>query len=88
VVDDDPAAVELIGKFLPAPDYAVMRAYSGSEAVTLAHTLKPDLTLLDLMMPDMSGFEVVKVLQANGDTAGIPIVVVTAKSVTAKDRAA
>jgi len=86
VVDDDPAAVELIGRFLPAPDYAVVRAYSGSEAVTLAHTLKPDLILLDLMMPDMSGFEVVKVLQANGETAGIPIVVVTAKSVTAQDR--
>ncbi len=86
VVDDDPAAVELIGKFLQAPDYAVVRAYSGSEAVTLAHTLKPDLILLDLMMPDMSGFEVVKVLQGDAETAGIPIVVVTAKSVTANDR--
>jgi CheY-like chemotaxis protein len=86
VVDDDPKAVELITKFLPAPDYAVVRAYSGSEAITLAHTLKPDLILLDLMMPEMSGFEVVKVLQANTDTAGIPIVVVTAKSVTTEDR--
>jgi DNA-binding response OmpR family regulator/two-component sensor histidine kinase len=87
VVDDDPKAVELITKFLPAPDYAVVRAYSGSEAVTLAHTVRPDLIILDLMMPGMSGFDVVKVLQANGDTAGIPIVVVTAKLVTAMDRA-
>jgi CheY-like chemotaxis protein len=87
VVDDDPKAVELICKFLTVPDYAVVRAYSGSEAITLAQTLKPDLILLDLMMPEMSGFEVVKILQANGDTAGIPIVVVTAKLVTAMDRA-
>jgi PAS domain S-box-containing protein len=86
VVDDDPKAVELITRFLPAPDYAVVRAYSGSEAITLARTLKPDLILLDLMMPEMSGFDVVKVLQANGDTARIPIVVVTAKLVTATDR--
>jgi PAS domain S-box-containing protein len=87
VVDDDPKAVELISKFLTAPDYGVVRAYCGSEAVTLAHALKPDLILLDLMMPEMSGFDVVKVLQASRDTAGIPIVVVTAKLVTAKDRA-
>jgi DNA-binding response OmpR family regulator len=87
VVDDDPKAVELITKFLAAPDYAVVRAYSGSEAINLAHTLKPDLILLDLMMPEMSGFEVVKVLQSKADTAGIPIVVVTAKLVTAMDRA-
>jgi CheY-like chemotaxis protein/nitrogen-specific signal transduction histidine kinase len=87
VVDDDPKAVELITKFLPPPDYAVVRAYSGSEAITLAHALKPDLILLDLMMPEMSGFEVVKILQANADTSGIPIVVVTAKLVTAMDRA-
>jgi PAS domain S-box-containing protein len=87
VVDDDPKAVELITKFLPAPDYAVVRAYSGSEAITLAHTLKPNLILLDLMMPEMSGFDVVKVLQGNTDTAGIPIVVVTAKLVSAADRA-
>jgi PAS domain S-box-containing protein len=87
VVDDDPKAVEIISKFLPAPDYAVVRAYSGGEAINLAHTLKPDLILLDLMMPEMSGFDVVKILQVNGDTAGIPIVVVTAKLVTAMDRA-
>jgi CheY-like chemotaxis protein len=87
VVDDDPKAVELITKFLPAPEYAVVRAYSGSEAITLAHRLKPDLILLDLMMPEMSGFDVVKVLQANGDTAGIPILVVTAKLVNVRDRA-
>ena len=88
VVDDDPKAVELIIRFLPAPDYAVVRAYSGSEAITLARRVKPDLILLDLMMPEMSGFDVVKVLQANADTAAIPVVVVTAQLITPSDRAA
>jgi len=87
VVDDDPKAVELITRFLPAPDYAVVRAYSGSEAIALARHVRPDLILLDLMMPEMSGFDVVKVLQANADTAAIPVVVVTAKLITTSDRA-
>ncbi len=86
VVDDDPKAVELIARFLPTPDYAVVRAYSGSEAITLARQVKLDLILLDLMMPEMSGFDVVKVLQAKAETAAIPVVVVTAKLITPSDR--
>jgi DNA-binding response OmpR family regulator len=87
VVDDDPKAVEVIAKFLPVPEYAVLRAYGGSEAISMAHRLKPDLILLDLMMPEMSGFDVVKALQSNFDTSNIPILVVTAKQVTAQERA-
>ena len=88
VVDDDPKAVEVIAAFLPAPAYAVVRAYGGSEAITLAQRLRPDLILLDLMMPEVSGFDVVEALQRNTDTARIPILVVTAKQITAQDRAA
>jgi CheY-like chemotaxis protein len=88
VVDDDPKAVEVIANFLPAPDYAVLRAYGGREAITMAHQLKPDLILLDLMMPEMSGFDVVKELQSDGETAGIPVLVVTAKQITVQERAA
>jgi PAS domain S-box-containing protein len=87
IVDDDPKAVEVIAKFLPAPDYAVLRAYSGAEAIALARRMRPALILLDLMMPEMSGFEVVKVLQSHSDTASIPIFVVTAKQITEQDRA-
>jgi CheY-like chemotaxis protein len=88
VVDDDPKAVELIAKFLPPPDYTVLRAYGGTEAITMARQLKPDLILLDLMMPEMSGFDVIQALQIDGETANIPILVVTAKQITAQDRAA
>jgi len=87
VVDDDPKAVELIAAFLPTPAYAVVRAYGGSEAITLAQRLRPDLILLDLMMPHVSGFDVVEALQRNTNTARIPILVVTAKQITTQDRA-
>jgi len=87
VVDDDPNAVEVIAAFLQAPAYAVVRAYGGREAITLARRLAPDLILLDLMMPEVDGFDVVEALQRDGDTARIPILVVTARHVTALDLA-
>jgi PAS domain S-box-containing protein len=88
VVDDDPKAVEVIAAFLPAPTYNVLRAYGASEAVGIAQRQRPDLILLDLVMPGMSGFELVQTLQRTPSTAHIPIVVVTAKQITATDREA
>jgi len=88
VVDDDPKAVEVIAAFLPPPAYAVVRAYGGREAITLARRVRPDLILLDLMMPEVSGFGVVEALQRDETTAGIPILVVTAKNITDSDRLA
>ncbi|MBK9607166.1 MAG: response regulator [Betaproteobacteria bacterium] len=88
IVDDDPKAVEVIAAFLPPPAYAVVRAYGGREAITLAQRLLPDLILLDLLMPEVNGFEVVAALQSSAGTARIPVLVVTAKEVSAEDRAA
>jgi CheY-like chemotaxis protein/nitrogen-specific signal transduction histidine kinase len=88
IVDDDPKAVEVMAAFLPAPAYAVVRAYGGEEAIGLARRLRPDLLVLDLMMPDVSGFDVVEALQRDSVTAHIPVLVVTAKTITAEDRAA
>ncbi|MDB5856219.1 MAG: hybrid sensor histidine kinase/response regulator [Herminiimonas sp.] len=87
IVDDDPKAVEVIAAFLPSPAYAVVRAYGGLEAIAVALRLRPDLIFLDLMMPDVNGFDVVEALQGNPETESIPIVVVTAKQVTERDRA-
>ncbi|MEO6322701.1 MAG: response regulator [Polaromonas sp.] len=55
------------------------------EAITLAQLLRPDLIVLDLLMPGINGFEVVQALQRNADTTRIPILVVTAKEITAQD---
>ena len=87
VVDDDPLAVEMIAAFLPHPAYAVVRAFGGAEAIELARRLHPDLMLLDLMMPEVSGLDVVEALRQDAETASIPILVVTAKHITGVDRA-
>ncbi len=87
VVDDDPKAVELLSAYLAEPGYAVSRAYGGRDGIAAARRELPDLVVLDLMMPDVNGFDVVQELKASPDTADIPIVVVTAKSLTAEDRA-
>ena len=88
VVDDDPKAVEVIAAFLPAPSYSITRVYGGREAIVMAKQLRPELILLDLMMPDVSGFDVVAALQGAPETANIPILVVTAKQITDEDRLA
>jgi CheY-like chemotaxis protein len=63
----------------------VLRAYGGQEAIDTARREVPDLIVLDLMMPDVNGFDVVEALRAYPDTARIPILVVTAKQITAED---
>jgi CheY-like chemotaxis protein len=86
VVDDDPKAVELIAVFTQAMAGTVLRAYSGREAIDVAVRELPDVIVLDLMMPEVTGFDVVAALNEHADTARIPILVVTAKLITADDR--
>ena len=87
VVDDDPKAVELIAVRIQGLASTVLRAYGGREAIDTARRELPDLIVLDLMMPDVNGFDVVEALNEHPDTARIPILVVTAKQITAEDRA-
>ncbi|HSH58363.1 MAG TPA: response regulator [Acidimicrobiales bacterium] len=88
IVDDDPKAVEVIAAFLPASAYNIIRAYGGQEAIDLARRQRPDLVLLDLMMPEVDGFQVVESFRRDRATATIPIVVITAKEITTEDRLA
>ncbi|MEQ1583296.1 MAG: Tar ligand binding domain-containing protein [Candidatus Nitrotoga sp.] len=88
VVDDDPKAVEIIALHLRDTGYTVVRAYGGHEAIEAAYRLLPDLIVLDLLMPEVNGFDVVQALKNNIDTARIPILVVTSKEITTEDRAA
>jgi PAS domain S-box-containing protein len=86
VVDDDPKAVELIAVRVLGLASSVLRAYGGQEAIDAARRELPDLIVLDLMMPEVSGFDVVSALHEDPETASIPILVVTAKHITAEDR--
>jgi PAS domain S-box-containing protein len=87
VIDDDPDAVELIAVRILGLASTVLRAYGGREGIVAARQGLPDVIVLDLMMPDVSGFDVVEALSDDPDTARIPILVVTSKEITADDRA-
>ncbi len=86
IVDDDPAAVELIAVRLADLDVSVERAYGGREGIAAARRQQPDLIVLDLMMPDVNGFDVVEELRRQAETARIPIMVLTAMQLTAEER--
>lgn len=80
VVDDDVDTLRLVGLMLQRQGYAIVAASNGRQALNMATTELPDLIILDVMMPDMDGYEVTKQLRANPQTAGIPIIMFTAKS--------
>jgi len=86
VVDDDPSAVRLLTDMLEPAGFRVVPANGGAEGVALARSERPDLILLDLMMPEVSGFQVVEALKGDPATCQIPILVVTAKELTEADK--
>jgi len=78
VVDDTPSNVKLLADVLGARGYAVITAASGAEALETVDRERPDLVLLDVMMPGMSGYDVCRKLRANPATTMLPVVMVTA----------
>lgn len=79
VVDDEPINVKLITANLEN-DYEIIPAYSGKEALEKINSDKPDIVLLDIMMPDISGYEVCKKIKQQDTTRFIPVVIITALS--------
>jgi threonine synthase len=87
IVDDNPDAARLIRRILQAKgSYQIHEAYSGREGLALVHAHKPDLVVLDLMMPEMDGFAVLDSLRADEATQDIPVIVVTAKVLSPEER--
>ena len=80
VIDDLPENVFMLQDRLVQEGYEVITAYDGNEGIEKAYATLPDLILLDVMMPDISGFEVCKILTNNEKTKHIPIILVTAKA--------
>jgi PleD family two-component response regulator len=78
IADDNPQGVELLEAYLADADYELAVATDGEETLAKVSTFKPDLILLDVMMPKISGFEVCKRLRQNPATRGIAILMVTA----------
>ena len=79
VVDDNEDNVDIARQMLLSRGFEVRVAYNGPSALTSVEQQRPDLILLDIMMPQMSGMEVLDRLRANPATAGVPVILVTAK---------
>jgi signal transduction histidine kinase len=80
IVDDEVSLAQVIGATLGGQGLDTVLAYDGNRALELARTLKPDLILLDVMLPGQSGFEVCANLKRDPATASIPIIILTAKA--------
>jgi len=80
VVEDDPNILELLSASLRFAGFDITTATTGSEAVSLASRARPDLVVLDVMLPDLDGFEVIKLMRAQGGR--VPVVFLTARDAT------
>ena len=87
VVDDERATVELLTDTLTTQGFRALGAFDGREGITAAVTHRPDAIVLDLVMPGLTGFDVVRELRDHPAGRNIPILVFTAKELTASDRA-
>ena len=80
IVDDDPDVRELVEYKLVQNGHEVLSATNGQDALLLVPETKPALLLLDVMMPGLSGFDVLSQLRANPESRGLPIIMLTAKA--------
>ncbi|HLB19298.1 MAG TPA: response regulator [Gaiellaceae bacterium] len=79
IADDDPDILELVGFRLERAGYEIMRATDGEEALQLISERVPDLAVLDVMMPKVTGYEVTRRLRDNEATNGVPVILLTAR---------
>ena len=86
MVEDDELQRERVREWLEGQSWIVQEAANGREALARLQADKPDVILLDLMMPEMDGFQVVAALQKEADWRDIPVIVITSLDLDAKDR--
>lgn len=79
LVDDEPEILSFLEKMLRACNYAVLKASDGVAALKIISREKPDLVLTDLMMPEMSGYALIRILKQDPATAGIPVIMISCK---------
>jgi CheY-like chemotaxis protein len=87
VVDDDPQMVHLLSRMLETAEreYEVIRAYNGREGLRETRSRRPDLVLLDLIMPEMDGYNMLTQMREDTDLQDIPVVVITAQGLTPEE---
>jgi CheY-like chemotaxis protein len=80
ICDDDPVILRLLEVNLELEGYSVLAAHNGQEAIEIATAEKPDLVILDIMMPKLDGYQTAERLKAQDETKDIPVVFVSAKA--------
>jgi CheY-like chemotaxis protein len=86
VVDDEPPTVELLTDMLRTQGLRVLAAYDGRQGIVMARAERPNLIVLDLIMPGLTGFDVVQELRGHPETREIPILIFTVKDLSAAER--
>jgi len=86
IVEDDPVMMELVGTVLLSKGFQVVQASNGQQGLQLAASHRPDVVILDLIMPGIDGFQVIERLRANPETKKIPVVIHTGVALTHDER--
>lgn len=79
-IEDDPEMIELVSLIIERKGYRLIGAQGGRQGIDTIFKSPPDLILLDLMMPDLDGWDVYHQIKANTDTQNIPVIIISAKS--------
>jgi DNA-binding response OmpR family regulator len=83
IIEDEVDAADMFAEMMRVSGYRVLKTSSSTPAFTMMSTEKPDVVILDIMMPDISGLDILRQMRKNPELAGIPVVVVSAKSMPA-----
>ncbi len=83
IIEDEPDAAELFAEMMRLNGYRVLKTYSGTPAMTLIAQERPDVLILDIMMPGVSGLDILRAMRGDPSLAAIPVVVVSAKATPA-----
>lgn len=80
IIEDEPDAAEMFAEMMRVNGYRVLKMFASAPAIPMISQEKPDVIILDVMMPDISGLEVLRYMRREPDLASIPVIVVSAKS--------
>jgi len=86
LVDDDPKAIKIVSSYLPEKHYDIISAFGGADGIELAKAEMPDIVILDVMMPEVNGFDVLASLKQDINTRHIPVIILTAKILSLSER--
>jgi len=80
IIEDEPDAAEMFGEMVRVNGFRVVKLLSSSAAIGMLAEEKPDVVVLDIMMPDISGLDILRHIRGNPELASIPVIIVSAKS--------